>query len=204
MESGYDIAQGGARYNHVTLGTQALGSVVNSLAAIRWAVFEEKLLTMEELVEHLRNNFAGAEDVRQMLLRKAPKYGNDDPRTDELAQWVMEVLEKTVRSHRSPVLGGPYRPIDVGNQVIEGFLCGLRRTELASRRYLTDIPANGTELNGARGNAFGGQGLQGSYEHQFHLQYDHVTFIFKSRASKFTSMLLAYFLGEAGRFRSIP
>ena len=200
LESGYDIAQGGARYNHVTLGTQALGSVVNSLAAIRWAVFEEKLLTMEELVEHLRNNFAGAEDVRQMLLRKAPKYGNDDPRTDELAQWFMEVLEKTVRSHRSPVLGGPYRPImmSAGTQVIEGFLCGASPDgRLALQAVSNGIsPANGTELNGATAAMHSvAKACKAHMSAGSTFNMTMLPSIFKSEESleKFTSMLLAYF-----------
>jgi formate C-acetyltransferase len=153
LESGYDIAQGGACYSHVTLGAQGLATVVNSLSAIRWAVFEEKLLTMEELVNHLRNNFAGAENVRQSLLRKAPKYGNDDPRVDELAEWVTTVLEQEVRSHKSRVLGGCYRPLllSSGTQVIEGMFCGASADGRLARAPVSNgiSPSNGTESNGA-------------------------------------------------------
>jgi pyruvate formate-lyase/glycerol dehydratase family glycyl radical enzyme len=153
LESGYDIAQGGARYSHVTLGAQGLATVVDSLNAIRWAVFEEKLLTMEELVNHLRNNFAGAENVRQLLLRKAPKYGNDDTRADELAEWVTSVLEHEARSHKSRVLGGFYRPLLVssGTQVIEGLFCGASADGRLSRMPVSNgvSPSNGTESNGA-------------------------------------------------------
>ena len=153
LESGYDIAQGGARYSHVTLGAQGLATVTNSLSAIRWAVFEEKLLTMEELVNHLRNNFAGAESVRQLLLRKAPKYGNDDLRADELAEWVTSVLEHEVRSHRSRVLGGCYRPllISSGTHVTEGLVCGASADGRLARAPVSNgiSPTNGTETNGA-------------------------------------------------------
>ncbi len=153
LESGYDIAQGGARYSHVVLGAQGLATVVNSLSAIRWAVFEEKLLTMEELVNHLRNNFAGAENVRQLLLRKAPKYGNDDPRVDELAEWVTAVFEQEVRGHRSRVLGGPYRPllISSGTQVTEGLVCGASADGRLARTAVSNgiSPSNGTESKGA-------------------------------------------------------
>jgi formate C-acetyltransferase len=153
LESGRDIAQGGARYNHSHVGAQGLATVVNSLSAIRWAVFEEKLLTMEEMVNHLHNNFAGAEKIRQTLLRKAPKYGNDDPRADELAEWVMKVHCQEVRRHKSEVLGGYYRPlmISAGTQDTEGVLCGAsadgRLTGSAVSNGMS--PSNGTELNGA-------------------------------------------------------
>lgn len=153
LESGYDIAQGGARYSHVVLGAQGLATVVNSLSAIRWAVFEEKLLTMEELVNHLRNNFAGAENIRQLLLRKAPKYGNDDSKVDELAEWVTSVVEQEVRSHRSRVLNGPYRPLMIssGTQITEGLVCGASADGRRARAPVSNgiSPSNGTETNGA-------------------------------------------------------
>jgi len=153
LESGYDIAQGGACYSHVSLGAQGLATVVDSLSAIRWAVFEEKLLTMEELVNHLRNNFAGAENVRQLLLHKAPKYGNDNPRVDELAEWVTTVLEHEARSHQSRVLDGPYRPllISSGTQIIEGLVCGASADGRLARAPVANgiSPSNGSESNGA-------------------------------------------------------
>ena len=57
LESGQDITRGGAFYNHGSVSARGVATVANSLAAIRWAVFEEKLVTLEELVKHLRNNF---------------------------------------------------------------------------------------------------------------------------------------------------
>lgn len=61
------------------------GTVVDSLAAIKKLVFEEKKLTMEELVDALKSNFEGCEDVRAML-RNAPCYGNNDPYADSIAK----------------------------------------------------------------------------------------------------------------------
>jgi formate C-acetyltransferase len=62
----------------------------DSLAAIDRLVFRDKRLTMEELLEALDQNFAGRESIRQMLIHKAPKYGNDD---DEADRWVLETLK---------------------------------------------------------------------------------------------------------------
>ncbi|HWR42008.1 (2S)-3-sulfopropanediol dehydratase [Sporomusa sp.] len=61
------------------------GTVVDSLAAIKKLVYEEKKLTMAELVEAMERNFEGREVVRQLLLN-APKYGNDDAYADAIAQ----------------------------------------------------------------------------------------------------------------------
>ncbi len=60
-------------------------TVVDSLAAIKKLVFEEKKVGMAELLEALRNNFQGREDLRAML-RNCPSYGNNDPYADEIAK----------------------------------------------------------------------------------------------------------------------
>lgn len=70
-------------------------TVIDSLAAIKKLVFEEKRLTMQDLLASLACNFEGKEAVRQMLLN-APKYGNNDPYADEIAKAIdLESLEFT-------------------------------------------------------------------------------------------------------------
>jgi len=54
IESGLDVTRWGAKYNHAPVSAQGLATVADSLAAIKWAVFDQKIVTMEELVEHLR------------------------------------------------------------------------------------------------------------------------------------------------------
>lgn len=61
------------------------GTVVDSLAAIKKLVFEDKKLTMAEIMEALKCNFEGKEAIRQMLMN-APKYGNNDPYPDAIAK----------------------------------------------------------------------------------------------------------------------
>jgi formate C-acetyltransferase len=63
------------------------GTVVDSLSAIKKLVFEEKKLTMAELLDAVSNNFEGQEDVRHMLLN-VPCYGNNDPYADAIAKAV--------------------------------------------------------------------------------------------------------------------
>ena len=154
LESGIDATRGGAVYNNGHLETQGLATVVNSLSAIRWAVFEEKLLSMEELVQHLRSDFEGAEPLRMQLARKPLKYGNDDPKTDELAEWVVQLFCDEVRKQRCG-RGGMYRPLilSTGFQVIEGFGCGATADGRKAREPVSDglSPAHGTELNGLTG-----------------------------------------------------
>lgn len=61
------------------------GTVVDSLAAIKKLVFEEKKLSMTELLEAVKNNFEGYEAIREMLMN-APKYGNNDAYSDTIAK----------------------------------------------------------------------------------------------------------------------
>ncbi len=62
-----------------------LGTVIDSLAAIKKLVFEDKKLTMDQLIDALEANFEGYEDIQQ-LLRTAPCYGNDDEYADEIGR----------------------------------------------------------------------------------------------------------------------
>ncbi|MBN1381190.1 MAG: hypothetical protein JXA41_05920 [Deltaproteobacteria bacterium] len=152
IESGLDITQGGAKYNHSTVSAHALATVVNSLAAIQWAVFEEKIVTLEELVGHLRNNFEGAEELRQQLLRKTPKYGNNDPKVDDIAVWVTDLLDKESRKHKRPIDGGTYRGllISAGGQVLAGHGLGATPDGRKAREATANgiSPTNGTDLQG--------------------------------------------------------
>lgn len=82
IESAVDYSMGGAKYNCgggvITVGQ---ADIINSLAAVRNLIYDEKKLTMQQLCNALAANFKGYEDV-QKLCMEAPKYGNDDERAD--------------------------------------------------------------------------------------------------------------------------
>ena len=151
LESGRDMTRGGAKYNYGSITGRGLGTVVNSLTAIRWAVFERNILTMDELMRLLERNFRGAESVRQTLLSKAPKYGNDDGEADGIATWVTEVFCREVRKHRCG-RGGFYRPgmFSYGVHVMDGLYLGATPDgRLAGEPVSNGIsPVNGTERGG--------------------------------------------------------
>ncbi|HIV66112.1 MAG TPA: glycyl radical protein [Candidatus Mailhella excrementigallinarum] len=62
-----------------------LGTVVDSLSAIKKFVYEEKRLTMDQVLAAIDANFEGYEDVRA-LLKSAPCYGNNDPYADAIGK----------------------------------------------------------------------------------------------------------------------
>ena len=107
IERGLDIAWGGARYNYHSTCAIGIPNVADSLAAVRKLVFEEGALTMRELLEALRGNFEGCEALRQMLRHRSPKYGNDEPRVDELAADVARHYCETMHELRT-VRGGRF------------------------------------------------------------------------------------------------
>lgn len=74
------------------------GTVIDSLAAIKNLVFEEKKITMAQLIEALQCNFEGKEFIRQMLLH-APKYGNNDPYTDVIGRALDEEALKYTKAY---------------------------------------------------------------------------------------------------------
>ena len=76
IEGGLDIAH----FEFIGYAT-----VVDSLAAIKKLVFEQKTITINTLIEALKADFNGYEPIRQLLVH-APKYGNNDPYTDELGR----------------------------------------------------------------------------------------------------------------------
>jgi len=84
IEKGVDYTAGGAKYNPSGVALVGLGTVVDSLQAIRRAVFEDKWLTLDELREALAANWVGHEPLRARLIG-LPKYGHDESEPDALA-----------------------------------------------------------------------------------------------------------------------
>ena len=79
------------------------GTVVDSLSAIKKLVFEDKKLTMDELLDAMGNDFEGREDVRA-LLKSAPCYGNNDEFADSIAKDI-DILSVEYGKKYSPELG---------------------------------------------------------------------------------------------------
>ncbi|MFH1107768.1 MAG: trans-4-hydroxy-L-proline dehydratase [Planctomycetota bacterium] len=107
IEKGRDYNDGGARYNTSYIQGVGIGSLTDSFAAIKHHVFEGRTATMEELLAGLAADFAGHERLRQSLLNRSPKYGNDDDAADELMRACFEVFFKAVDG-RPNTKGGTY------------------------------------------------------------------------------------------------
>ncbi len=95
LSNGLDMEAGGARYNWIMPSFVGMANLVDSLYALRRVVYEEKRMTLPELQMILEANFEGHESLRDELLNRLPKYGNDDDRVDPLfGQIVVHIVEK--------------------------------------------------------------------------------------------------------------
>ena len=109
LEKRKDITAGGALHNYITVEGIAFATAVDSVIAVKKLVYDEQRVSMSELVEALRHNFDGQEKLRQILINKAPKYGNDNDYADELARDLSVFWTSEVSKHQSPATGRRYR-----------------------------------------------------------------------------------------------
>ena len=108
LESGLDSNAGGAHHNYLTVEGVALATATDSVAAVKKLVYETKQIPMSDLLDALKADFEGKENLRQMLIMKAPKYGNDDPYADDIAREISRVWTEEAFKHTSPT-GKKYR-----------------------------------------------------------------------------------------------
>lgn len=102
VEKGMDVKKGGARYNFT--GGNAIGTAIaaDSLMALKRFVFDEKRISMAEMIEILQKDYEGCEDTRLMFLNRAPKYGNDDDEVDEIARELVDIFSGELDKYPSP------------------------------------------------------------------------------------------------------
>jgi formate C-acetyltransferase len=106
-ERGMDVTEGGAHYNLSGIQAIQVANLADSLAAVKKLVYEEGALSAETLLEALRSDFEGYETLRQELLNKVPKYGNDVQWVDDLGlQWISYFTEK-LKGYTN-ARGGPF------------------------------------------------------------------------------------------------
>jgi formate C-acetyltransferase len=108
ITKGKDYNNGGARYNTNYVQGVGLGTITDSLTAIAYQVYDKREITMPELLKALEANFDRFESLRQRLLNKTPKYGNDDERADHIMRAIFQAYFDAVDG-RPNTKGGCYR-----------------------------------------------------------------------------------------------
>jgi formate C-acetyltransferase len=108
IEKGQDYNAGGARYNTSYIQGVGIGTLTDCLSSIKYNVFEEKRISMEEMMRALADNFVGHERVLHLVRNKTPKYGNDDEYADALMLEAFNAFYNEVNG-RSNMRRGEYR-----------------------------------------------------------------------------------------------
>jgi pyruvate formate-lyase/glycerol dehydratase family glycyl radical enzyme len=108
IAKGKDYNDGGARYNTDYIQGVGLGTMTDSLTAIKYNVFDNRHITMKEMLKILKADFDRHENLRQKLLNKTPKYGNDEDYADQVMKAIFEVYFDAIDG-RPNTKGGHYR-----------------------------------------------------------------------------------------------
>ncbi|NQT48432.1 MAG: hypothetical protein HQ578_05600, partial [Chloroflexi bacterium] len=118
IERGKDCRKWYYHHRNYVMPT-GVNNVADSLAAIKKFVFEEKKIAMAELLQAVRDDFEGHEELRQMLL-SAPKFGNDDDYVDSIAEQVHHRIKDETKKYKT-YYGYPY-DVDGTNASVGYFL----------------------------------------------------------------------------------
>ena len=156
-EQGKDITEGGARISLTTLEGVTYATTVDSLLAIKYLVFDEKLCTMRELIAALRDNWEGHEVLQARAKNKAPKYGRDDDAADDMARAVMELWCEETWKHSTSSTGRRYRPgmLSWNYWAGDGFIMAASADGRPRGQFLSNAicPSNGADINGPTANS---------------------------------------------------
>ncbi len=107
IATGRDYHQGGARYNTSYIQGVGIGTTTDALVAIKYHVFDRHDVAMDALLGALEKDFNGAERLRQLLLNRTPRYGNDEPHADDVMRRIFETVFAAIDG-RPNVRGGAY------------------------------------------------------------------------------------------------
>lgn len=105
---GRDVSEGGAQYNTSGCCCPGLANATDSLAVLRQLVYEEGVCTLAELRKALADNWEGHEALRLKAQQRVPKWGNNDPRVDDLAVRITDFLGQRI-NHEPNARGGVFQ-----------------------------------------------------------------------------------------------
>jgi pyruvate formate-lyase/glycerol dehydratase family glycyl radical enzyme len=151
VSKGKSLQEGGAHYNFT--GPQGVGvaNVGDALAALQKLVYDEGTVSRLTLTDAIRKNWEGYEDTRQVMLNRAPKFGNDNDEADELARLAARIYCEEVEKYTNP-RGGRFQAglYPVSANVPFGATVGALPDGRLAGTPLADgvSPVSGRDLNG--------------------------------------------------------
>ncbi len=173
-EKGLDVTQGGAQLSYVTIEAVTYATTVDSLLAVKYLVYDQKICTMDELIQALKDNWVGHEILQARALNKAPKYGRDDDDADALASRIMETWTAETWKYKTKTTKRQYRPgmLSWNYWIANGFILAASPDGRPKGKFLSNAicPSNGADINGPTANVnsvgkvLGGKSQNGDWE----------------------------------------
>ncbi len=151
IEKGKDYYSGGARYNTTYIQCTGLGTITDSLAALKKHVFEDHRYTMDEVLEACTHNWDGQEKMRQYIRNHTPFFGNDDTYADQIALRVYNDLVEAIEGRPNTRGGRTYlNMLSTTCHNYFGSVCGATPNGRMAHFAISDgtSPAHGSDTHG--------------------------------------------------------
>ena len=152
ITKGRDYYDGGPRYNTSYIQCCGLGTVTDSLSALKKHVFEEKNFSMDRVLNAVGRNFEGEELLRQTIMNRTPFFGNDDDYADAIALKVYDDLVETIDGKPNIKKGGKYHlnMLSTTCHVYFGKVMGATPNGRLSGKSISDgtSPSHGADTHG--------------------------------------------------------
>ena len=154
MESGKDVSEGGAKYNSYGGTATGLATTADSLTALKYMIFDKKLVDKKTYLDAILANWEGYEPLRQQILNEVPHYGNGDPYADMEMKYVIDLyynLSRAYSTHRCKVYKcGTFGASD---HVVQGEITWATPDGRKTGQPIADAssPAQGRDVNGPTG-----------------------------------------------------
>jgi len=153
VSRGKDYYDGGPRYNTSYIQCCGLGTVTDSLVAVKKHIFEDQTFSMDRLLNAVRNNFEGEEVLRQTIMNRTPFFGNDDDYADTIAVKVYDDLVETIDGKPNIKPGGKYHlnMLSTTCHVYFGKVMGATPNGRLSGKSISDgtSPSHGADTHGS-------------------------------------------------------
>jgi pyruvate formate-lyase/glycerol dehydratase family glycyl radical enzyme len=152
ISKGRDYYDGGPRYNTSYIQCCGLGTVADSLTAIKKHVLEDGRFTMDALLSAVAANFQGEEFMRQTIMNRTPFFGNDDDYADDVAVRVYDDLVAAIDGNANIKEGGKYHlnMLSTTCHVYFGKVLGATPNGRMAGKSISDgtSPSHGADTNG--------------------------------------------------------
>ena len=152
-------------------------TVTNSLAVIKKLVFEDRKVSMAELLGAVKDNWEGKEALQRMCINEVPKFGNDDDYVDLIGKDVIQRTTETIHSFRN-IYGGRIMCDGTGGASYYSYsgLTGATPDGRKDRDLFNDgtvSPEIGTDLKGPTAvlNSVGKIDHVGTFTHLFNQKF---------------------------------